>query len=111
MEDVIKRLADSKKQELDDGREEGRNWAMKEASYKDLKRLSKLDFDEVASPEWGRTSAYVIAEHMSPEGWEDNPRDNFWYYQVDDHDDVSDEFAQGFYEGAMEVWGQVKDKL
>ena len=25
--------------------------------------------------------------------------------------DVSDEFAQGFYEGAMEVWGQVKDKL
>lgn len=117
MEDVIKRLADSKKEELEDGRKDGRYWAKHTASYKELKLLSKLDVDDVSNPEWGTTGAEVVDDHMRPatKDWRSDTRrdfeESFWFPFAEDLKDISDEYAAGFVEGAQEVWAQVEDKL
>jgi hypothetical protein len=107
MDQVIQRLRASKTEfvenETAQGREDGRDWATRYADYKDLKRVAGLQF-------YGHEEcAYQLDQAL---GFKPGDGDSFW---IDEDTGrisrPSDEYVQGYVEGARDVWDEVKDKL
>jgi hypothetical protein len=127
MEDVITRLrASNRKGESEAkaaGREAGLLWASDEAEAEELERLERAWNENTNnslgtfSTEWdgayGPEERFVFT--IRPE--DDTDRDaaaQFWTtVHGEDYADFTsrDGFVQGFFEGALEVWSEVKDKL
>ncbi len=113
MEQVIDRLKTSKQtfqaQEIGRGKQEGRNWAMKIATYDLLRKISRIEvqkfFDE--GGEEGELYLYVDRKTgTDPHSWQES----FWF-DPDSNTRPSDEYVIGYLEGAAEVWTEVADKL
>jgi hypothetical protein len=112
IEQVVERLrkskADSWQANLKKGREEGREWAKKRASYNQLKEVARLkftgrgyckQFDEATfEEESGVADGYFHERYGAPPGAEPVPM-------------PPDEYVEAFVEGAKDVWLQVTDKI
>lgn len=107
IEKVVERLRASKAaQERDDelqGRTDGQNWALKYASYRDLKRIANLDLDET---EGGYASQFDRALGRSGTDW----GASFWN-DGDFQTAPANAYVEGFTDGAREVWEQVEGKI
>lgn len=127
MADVIQRLRASKlksgSEEKQRGRRAGREWAMHRAEAPELQRLSmyyaKLGGLGVASCEEA-----FIAQHehdlpgarrfvatIDPDEEDNRVVEEFWFNEGFDRGLPTDEFVQGFTEGALEVWDEVEGEL
>ena len=121
--DVIQRLRASKIEEdsamTNEGRKAGYAWAKNHASAVQLRRLQEL-FDSSDQPETlfvtQGTSAYCGAETLAfsvepeTEGDRTAARD-FWEPILDGRELPEDRFVQGFAEGALALWNEVRDQL
>lgn len=106
MEDVIARLRASKKEwEADhkaEGQADGRDWAMKNAEYPDLKVLAEFEYED-------EEDLYQqIDDHLRNKttGWDDR---SFW--ESCENNPPSDDYVVGFLEGVTEVWNKVRSRL
>jgi hypothetical protein len=126
-EDVLKRLraakAEDDEEEVADGKQAGREWAEQDARPKELRRLEGL-YSRCTGREWEDffdapgSTAYSTAERLlftlHPENDGDRQEaGSFWEGALGDDKARAEEdaFLQGFAEGALEVWNEVKDSL
>ena len=107
MQATIERLKQSKitarQLDAETGRQEGATWAQKIASYRDLKRVGQLELDKERG---GFASQVDIALGNSGHDW----GQSFW----NDGDLMhipSNDYVEGWHEGAAGIWKQVADKL
>jgi hypothetical protein len=123
MDNVIERLRASKIQRVNVvqrlGREAGRVWATNVAEYDELERTADID-----------TNDWFVGQPSAPYGWSDrlafailgttqNDRDSrvaadFWEAAVGDSRDArlaSDNFLEGFIDGATDVYREVASKI
>lgn len=117
MSKVIERLQESKRvhygEAFELGRGQGSDWAKEDAQVPELQQLERIydDFFETDS-----NCAYSIDEllyfHMFPadDGDRTAARD-FWECYELDRMDCPDKFVQGFANGAIDVWNEVKDHI
>jgi hypothetical protein len=98
-------------QQREEGRGSGRDWAIKTADYGELERLDHAFGGE--GTDWAAVTArevveVVTADHVTwnsvSEWWEENAG-------VEGNIKVTDAYAAGFVEGALEAFGEVKDRL
>jgi hypothetical protein len=107
MEQVIERLRASKtafaEKEQADGLKHGRSWAQQHASYEELRTVANLDLTNETD--------YAALVDKALGNIDLHWDDSFWQ----DGDDVrrlpSNEYVQGFVDGALDVWSQVADKI
>jgi len=125
MEDVIQRLRASKlegdSEAKQGGREAGREWATHTAEAGELTRLERYvkDCREVdpfiMTEDDGYRGAHVFVHVVVPEAKDD--RDlmretlEILFDTAGQDEPPMDEFVQGFADGALDVWGEVKDKI
>lgn len=106
MHQVVERLRASKaeflKQENDQGREQGRDWAKRRASYDQLRRIAEIELS-------GEHFALQFDRAFDP-NFDGNPQDSFWF-EPDEAWPPSDEYVEAFVEGAKDVWDEVADEL
>lgn len=127
MESVIDRLRASAREEDDQdtkaGRDAGQRWAKQSAEAVELRRLETA-IDPQLEGGWGFVDSEYSAYHSAEAFVFIIDPDNegvrgvvglFWQGQVDEEkyalEYPSSAFVQGFAEGAMEVWQQVKESL
>ena len=123
MSDVVKRLRDSKARGQEAAKSEGfaagQTWARDKAEAAELQALENA-YDPVYGWGFGSPgSAYSDAEAfffmISPESDRDRrAAEEFWETILGEQSAriaYSDDFVQGFAEGAMDVWDEVKDQL
>ena len=113
MTDLVERLRASKNAHLESeqvvGKEAGRTWATNSAEYQELARLVAVPFDA-----WNDNDlSYNVGKGIT--GAND---DNEGYSEINDFWELragtcepSDEFVEGFCDGALEVWNEVADKV
>ncbi|HEX5269229.1 MAG TPA: hypothetical protein VFW33_02015 [Gemmataceae bacterium] len=128
-DEIVRRLKDS--QEINDqydyleGKLFGRRWAEEKAAAKELRRIAdyigRCDKENIPwydpdCPGWqgpfGATDNFAIAARPSGKGNRAVVAE-FWQDALDDRQDrIKDAaFLQGFGEGVVEVWNEVKDQL
>lgn len=100
------------------GRNTGRKWAEDTAAPGQLRRLAKAEEehggDQVGVYDNGSNEGAMksLAEVIDGESATYREAVRFWNANGIDPDDLHDtEFAAGFVEGALEVWGQVEPQL
>jgi hypothetical protein len=126
MEDVIQRLRGSKQRAEDDqyreGEEAGRRWAENEAEADELARLESCR--QAAGYDWDRlfygsdAGVYDVDEWLffrirpDCEGDRSEAR-HFWEVVLGKEAHTADNpsFVQGFVEGALGLWAEVKNRL
>ncbi len=97
------------------GKETGARWAKTEAEAIELRRLAEAVEAEdgvhnaLAAP--GERVAAVFFNTVFPGEDSRVDRGGFWRGWADDDGRLSDEYVEGFAEGALEVWDAVEDKL
>ena len=127
MAPVIERLWASKQridaEQAEQGEEVGREWARDHAEADELERLSKFS-DGIEREQGGWDGLFHMSDGQSAYGpseivafailGDDGDRSaasDFWEAQTG-HDRVPlNAFVKGFVDGALEVWGDVKDKI
>jgi hypothetical protein len=128
-EDVIKRMRtadENDTEDFDGGKQAGREWAERDASPKELRRLVRYmkGFDSYPGVSWWDVDANWsgpggAADRFVWAAWPSRKEDRtasgeFWESALgeDNVDRVEDsDFLRGFGEGAAEVWDEVKDEL
>jgi hypothetical protein len=126
-EDVVKRMKALKEREdeedVAEGKEAGREWAEREASPRELRRLDSwrgrlgIDWCEVLHGHRSRGPGlpYLLYAELHPEDGDDSgTADDFWEGVLgeDEAKQIWDpEFLIGFVAGALEVWSEVKGEL
>jgi hypothetical protein len=109
MENAIERLRASKeetiKQDELQGKRDGRHWAENSASYEELRRVAKIDLDDISDD-----MVHVLRNAVDPrhEMMDDEFRNIFGDPA---HIEMSDEYVEAFIEGAQEFWDEVEHKL
>jgi len=102
IEQAVLRLQASKKKycmdEEEYGKVDGREWALKEASYEELAKLRSL-IDNESMCEWSMWEVAMELQRRDGSGF-------CW-----DSDHLSDSYVEGFVDGAVAVFDDVKDKL
>lgn len=123
MEDVVQRLRASKMASDSDtrkaGREAGREWAANEAAAEELQRLQacfdrEQHHDRVFIVPDGNAfcGAECLVFVIRPElGNDRQDAADFWESALGDQDTPTDEFVQGFAEGALQLWAEVEAQL
>jgi hypothetical protein len=126
MDDVVQRLRASKQriedEQYQEGEEAGRRWAENEAEADELSRLEQCR--QGAGYDWARlfyqreSQAYSADEwlffRIRPEFEGDREEARLFWEDVlgeDAHLTDIPSFVQGFAEGALGLWGEVKDRL
>ncbi|WP_324134168.1 hypothetical protein [Bosea sp. (in: a-proteobacteria)] len=109
MQDVIERLRASKLEhelyETTEGKKDGRAWAMKTATFTQLRDISRVDVSQFGDD--GR-----LARHIGKVIGEDpSDRESSIFFDHGAEALASDEYVAAFVEGAIEVWEDVKDKV
>jgi hypothetical protein len=108
MEAVIERLKLSKAEAdgADEaaGKRDGSLWAQKVASYRDLKRVGKLELDE---GDVSFASQVDMALGNSGRDW----GESFWNDGGDFQSVPGDEYVSGWVEGVQSVWDEVEGKI
>jgi hypothetical protein len=114
MEDVIARLRASKDTEDQNdnlaGLAAGREWAMKHATHRELKKLATMDLLDSNHQE---DEAWLVVDRALGTG-EDGPDSSFWFEPADDRfgfTPPSDTYVEGYLAGASEVWEAVSTKV
>lgn len=126
MDDVIERLKAADKEDASEafanGKEAGDTWARQQGRPKQLRRLAEFPGDPtytisdmlgVFCNGMNSGIACGLFDWMKPHGDQSETRD-FWDGILGDGgmELIEDEdFALGFFAGALEVWGKVEDKL
>jgi hypothetical protein len=109
MEAMIERLRASKakykESERTAGVEAGKKWAINLADYEELKLIANLDISDCGDEE-GNAWAWVD-EHLGNE----HPDESFLIDPDHPRSCPSDEYVEGFLEGAALMWDEVADKL
>lgn len=110
MDTAIERLRASK-QEADaedktEGREHGRTWAKEEAAYRDLQRLAKVYHQRLD----GYEPFDLLIKAIDPDG-ELTQDERLTYLFGRDDFEAGIEYCDAFIEGALELFGEVQDKL
>lgn len=112
MEDVVDRLRGSKAQYIEDlsesGKDYGRDWAMNTAEYAELSRIT-----EQVNLGTGPSTKDALFDLINGiEGGVDCDWEEFWErLEVTDESIITEEFIQGFCQGAKAVFDEVKHKL
>ena len=126
MEDIIQRLRASKiaceNEDKNEGREAGKVWAKDRAEAAELRRLEEFiakssanDRDDepfIIKGSCAYSGAECFVKAISPD--QDMDRDaayDFWEAEGFKDGSPADEYVQGFCDGALGVWVEVKDKL
>jgi hypothetical protein len=109
MEDVIERLRASKfeheQRETIEGKKDGRAWAMKTASFAELRAIATLDLD----PYEGVQPPYDIVDQRLDHN--NASAEESLFYDHTERKMASDEYVRAFVEAAGEVWEEVEDQL
>jgi hypothetical protein len=109
MSTVVERLRASREQYIANekryGHEAGRKWAEDKASYLDLTRIALIS-DPPSADGWALTALYKVVDPDEQLDGEDVAR----YLNLHPND-ITDEFAAAFIEGAKEVYNEVKDQI
>ena len=117
MNAVIERLKAAKEMEdqqnAELGRQQGRKWAMQNAKPSELRRLEAArdpndDWnigDSDTPHDWGDRLAAIVFGEYSRGAFDDLIDDEFSNLNCDA------DFVNGFAEGCMEIWEEVKDEL
>jgi len=130
MQDVIERLRVSKRQagteDYKAGYQEGEDWAKSSAEARELGRLEEMRQRLATEPIYGwdfffdstqgdrsYTTAQSLLFEIHPEDDKDvSASEEFWECAVAEesyHQLSSDQFLQGFAEGALNLWLEVKE--
>lgn len=119
MTDVIERLRASKmesaSQQEKEGQEVGRAWATHSAEAIDLERLYRLgsslnDYDWGQLCHNGHAGSTVAGAITQSDDYRDH--EEFWEQILERTETAEDsDFITGFFNGALEVWRDVKDKI
>jgi len=124
MSEVIARLKASKRETADQnyrwGHDAGVAWASKEASFTELEKLD-INCSGIKEADWERFASsaneLTVADHFllrfDPINFDDElDRQSWWTARTNDPDSMSDRsFVQGFAEGALSIWRQVKSQV
>lgn|SRR5262245_37087507 len=133
MDDVIERLRASKQSSGYGGRfkagfEVGQDWARETAEAKELENLERFREEAAKRTKYEKSwtgmfdlnidhdydsLGEALFYRIRPSADEDHSEaEEFWQGLAgDDWEDVPASWYRGFCEGALEIWGQVKDKL
>jgi hypothetical protein len=110
MTTAIERLRASKEkyiqQVASNGRSAGRAWACNNADFHELKLIATIEDPPYDDGKWALTS---LLRAIDPERQLDG--DDLAGYLRVEKDDLSQEFAKGFIEGAREIFEEVEDQL
>jgi hypothetical protein len=102
MNSAIERLRASKQEAVQedtaDGKRDGREWAEATAEYKELSRISKID-DSTLDNLWRAVDPNLDESEF------------FKYVFGDIDEEPSEEYVEGFIEGAKEFFSEVRNKL
>ncbi len=116
-QDVLARLRASKAEADSDeckaGREAGTTWAQRKASAPELERLAGARLAYITTqPGSAFTAAEHLVEVIDGEMSRSSARE-FWEHAVGDdwEETCTDEFVNGFKDGAIAVWNSVKNQL
>jgi len=104
-----------------EGHKAGEKWARGTAKHAELRRLGKME-EGVSPSDWNRiwdtgdNDAYGAGERLV---FAIRPKDDkdrqaaaaFWESAVGDGMELTDDFVQGFVDGALDVWHEVKDAV
>lgn len=118
MSDVINRMKAAaeleKNQDYNDGKAAGLTWAKEDATPKQLRRLE----DEYSGPSLWLSSpnafgwAGVVYSMIHGDFEDRNELNDFWESAIPDAKRIEDEaFAEGFVDGALELWESVKKHI
>jgi hypothetical protein len=121
-QDAIDRLRASQAQEEDEGRAagtaEGMAWAKARATAGQLRRLAEARdsvhdwyFEEGLQPGSACSAFYFIVNDTNPTDADWSEINEFWERAVGDDVEITDEYVQGFAEGACAVWDEVSEHL
>lgn len=128
-ESIVKRMQSAKdeegKENYLEGQAAGRQWAAKDATPKQLKRLAAYveDCDRNSVAWWDSETPMWNAPFSAPDYlfFEISPKDQgdrhapgeFWEHVLGDEAEerYDADFLKGFGEGALAVWDEVKDEL
>lgn len=122
--EVVARLRASKRDTADKkyrwGYDAGVAWASKGASFTDLDKLD-INCGALKEPDWVQFASssenLTVADHFllrfDPINFDDElDRQSWWTARTNDPDSMSDRsFVQGFAEGALSIWRQVKSQV
>jgi hypothetical protein len=113
MNEVIERLRASKarveERSRESGKECGKTWAQQAAEYDELKRIAGYaKIKQVPAPVNLEAVQTLIdpEKEMTRYEWHD-----FWQKHGDGDGDPNDAFAEGFVEGATEIYDEIADQL
>ena len=108
MSDVIARLRASKLENTDEeyktGQAYGRQWAEQAAEYAELKRLAVAD-ESRSRDNWDWDGRSIVKAAT------DNEQDEVGYIWEDELPPDSEDYFNGFVDGAVEVFEEVADKI
>jgi hypothetical protein len=111
MTTVIDRLRASKEKYVQEvagaGKGAGRAWAADKADYRDLKRIAAIEEPQYDSDDWALTALWHA---LDPEHQLDG-EEMANHLRVENEDDLTEEFARGFIEGAREIFEEVEDQI
>jgi hypothetical protein len=109
---MISRLRESKTKydqaEFEQGKKRGALWAERTASWEELERLSGHSWDDLSRGESVEDWSPTIACAINPEA---DSQDIADYREFCGEAAMSEEFAHGFYEGATDVFSEVRQKV
>jgi len=97
-------LATTAHEDLDQGRQQGREWALQMADQKELRRIASL----VEGSDWYPGATWDVKPFKNTDEW---PTAAAWLYGPNtEFEDPADEdaFLDGFVLGAAEVWDAIK---
>jgi hypothetical protein len=110
MNQVIERLRASKRKDeigdKEEGLEAGRKWASKQASFKELKKVGDMDDPDYIEGELWKW----FDEEMGIDSRRD-PELSFSHDGKGGLEPNSDEYVEGFIEGAQQIWNEIADKI
>jgi hypothetical protein len=111
MSTAIERLRASKAQSVQNdqmlGTKHGREWAENRASYDELVRVSKIEYDD--EPRENINPSYYVIKAIDPH--KDLAPGEVLDNLFGEHDGLSDEYLFAWVEGAQEFFGEVQDQL
>ena len=116
VEEAIARLRESKKvhisQERESGMQAGRHWALQNAEYGELYNLAErrecsMNWETYFSSETRTVAINAFFSIIKPEGSQYSTRELFGV----EEEVVTPAYVQGFAEGALQAWNEVKDRI
>lgn len=125
MEEVLARLRESERQSASDatkaGYEAGQEWVKHHAQVSELRRLDKYWHSVGENDRWVLFAASDTPGVSGPPAWEslaeavqpDGDAKEFWEVLLGDDIEQADDsdFMKGFFDGAFELWADLKRKL